>query len=83
MKGQNVLESLSVPTGGKAFLPDRIENLGGVFRQIADELRAQYLLGYYSSDERTDGGFRRISVHPARRSDLRVRARQGYYAPKS
>jgi len=83
IKGQNVMESMSSQTGGKAFVPERIDDLEAVFRQIADELQAQYLLGYYSTDERADGGFRQISVRLPKRPDLRVRARQGYYAPGS
>ncbi len=81
IKGQNVMESMSSQTGGKAFVPEKIGDLEAVFRQIADELQAQYLLGYYSTDDRTDGGFRPISVRVPKRLDLRVRARQGYYAP--
>jgi Ca-activated chloride channel family protein len=83
LKGQDGMASLATATGGVAFLPDSLEDLDKVFRQIASELQAQYLLGYYSTDERTDGGFRRISVRVLKRSDLRVRARQGYYAPKA
>jgi Ca-activated chloride channel homolog len=82
MKGQAFMESMSLQTGGKAFVPEKLEDLEAVFRQIADELQAQYLFGYYSSDERADGGFRKITVRAPTRSDLRVRARQGYYAPK-
>jgi Ca-activated chloride channel family protein len=82
LKGQSFMESLSSQTGGKAFVPERAEDLEAVFRQIADELQAQYLIVYYSTDERTDGGFRRITVR-AKRSDLRLRSRQGYYAPKA
>jgi VWFA-related protein len=82
-KGQRAMEALSEQTGGKAFVPSRIEDLDAVFQQIADELQAQYLLGYYSTDERADGGFRRITVQTSKRADLRVRARMGYYAPKS
>jgi Ca-activated chloride channel family protein len=81
VKGQSFMEAMSSQTGGKAFVPGKFNDLEAVFRQIADELQAQYLLGYYSTDERTDGGFRRISVRTPRRPDLRVRARQGYYAP--
>lgn len=83
VKGQSFMEAMSSQTGGKAFVPEKITDLEAVFRQIADELKAQYLLGYYSTDERSDGGFRRISVRATRRPDLRVRARQGYYAPSS
>jgi VWFA-related protein len=81
IQGQSVMESMSTQTGGKAFVPDRIEDLEAVFTQIAEELQAQYLLGYYSTDDRTDGGFRSISVRIPKRPELRVRSRQGYYAP--
>jgi len=83
IKGQSVMESMSSQTGGKAFVPERVEDLEAVFRQIAEELQAQYLLGYYSTDERADGGFRSIAVRLPKRAELRVRARQGYYAPGS
>jgi Ca-activated chloride channel family protein len=82
-RGQKFMESMSSETGGKAFVPDKISDLEAVFRQIAEELQAQYLLGYYSTDERTDGGFRKIKVSVPKRPELRVRARQGYYAPGS
>lgn len=83
VRGQGFMESMSAETGGKAFVPDKISDLEAVFRQIAEELQAQYLLGYYSTDERVDGGFRKIKVQVPKRPDLRVRARQGYYAPGS
>ena len=81
--GQEGMAALASATGGVAFLPDSFEDLDKMFRQITAELQAQYLLGYYSPDERADGGFRRISVRVQKRPDLRVRARQGYYAPKA
>src|SRR5215831_2509433 len=83
IKAQNGMISLASSTGGAAFLPDGDAALDKVFRQIAAELQAQYLLGYYAPDERADGAFRRITVRVPKRPDLRVRARQGYYAPKS
>lgn len=83
IRGQSIMESMSSQTGGKAFVPEKISDLEAVFRQIAEELQAQYLLGYYSTDERVDGGFRRLKVQVPKRADLRVRARQGYYAPGS
>jgi VWFA-related protein len=73
---------LSNETGGVAFLPEKLEDLNQVFAQIANELQAQYLLGYYSTNEKADGQFRRITVRVPKKADLRIRARQGYYAPK-
>ncbi|MEW6129292.1 MAG: VWA domain-containing protein [Acidobacteriota bacterium] len=81
-KGQDLMESLASQTGGKAFNLTRTQSLQAVFSQIAEELQAQYLFGYYTSDERNDGSFRRITVRAPNRPDLRIRARQGYYVPK-
>jgi len=82
MKGQDSMIALAAETGGVAFLPDRVEDLDRIFRQIATELQAQYLLGYYPTNETTDGKFRRITARVNGRPELRVRSRQGYYAPK-
>jgi Ca-activated chloride channel family protein len=81
-KGQRFMESLASETGGKAFNLARVEELPAVFSQIAAELQAQYLFGYYATGEAT-AGFRRISVRAPSRPDLRIRARQGYYVGKS
>jgi len=81
LKGQGFMEAMSTQTGGKAFIPDKVGNLESVFRQITEELQAQYLFGYYATGERTAGGFKRITVRAPKRPDLRVRARQGYYTP--
>jgi Ca-activated chloride channel homolog len=80
LKGQQDLKALAEETGGTAFVSDQTSDLDEIFGRIATELRAQYLLGYYSSNPRLDGRFRRIVVSIPKRPDLRVRARQGYYA---
>jgi Ca-activated chloride channel homolog len=83
IKGQAGLKSLATQTGGVAFVPDSPEQLDPIFSQIASELQAQYLIGYYPSNAAADGSFRRIVVTVPDRPDLRIRARQGYYAPRS
>lgn len=82
IKGQDGMFKLATDTGGMAFLPDKLEDLTQVFNQITAELQAQYLLGYYSTNESTDGKFRRIKVKAAKNPELRIRARSGYFAPK-
>jgi Ca-activated chloride channel homolog len=83
IRGQSGMETMSAQTGGKAFVPETVRDLEAVFRQIAEELQAQYLLSYYSTDERADGGFRPLTIRVPKRPELRLRARQGYYAPSS
>ena len=55
------------------------EILEQIFRQLASELRAQYLLQYYSEGEFPEGKFVRLNVGLNTRPELKVRARQGYY----
>jgi Ca-activated chloride channel family protein len=80
IKGQQDLVSLASETGGTAFVSDEATDLDEIFGRIATELRAQYLLSYYSSNPHLDGQFRHIVVSIPNRPELRIRARQGYYA---
>jgi len=80
-RAQQQMAALASEIGG-AFVVGSHEQLPAVFRRIAAELRAQYMLGFYFTDEGRDGGFRQIAVQVPGRPELRVRARQGYYAPQ-
>lgn len=78
--GAGVARRLAEQTGGRAiFLRDE-KRLDEAFEQIAQELRQQYTLGYYSSNNRRDGKFRKVEVR-VQRSGLKVLSRKGYYAP--
>jgi Ca-activated chloride channel family protein len=81
-RAQYGMQQLADATGGSSFLPPDVKDLETIFRRIAAELRAQYLLQYYPSTDAPPGKFLRISVTTPARTDLRVRARQGYYARK-
>jgi Ca-activated chloride channel homolog len=72
------LRFLSEETGGRMFVPARLADLAGTYREIADELSQQYWLAYVPSVRAE--GFRRVSVRVAGRPELRVRTRSGYYA---
>ncbi len=78
-RGQEGMRQIADATGGNAFVPDKAEDLEAVFKQIAAELRGQYLLQYYSNSQAAVGQFRAITVTVPSHSDVRVRARQGYY----
>lgn len=81
-RAQSNMKQIADATGGNSFVPERLENLDAVFRQIANELRAQYLLQYYSNSDAPAGQFLNIKVAVPTRSGTRVRARQGYYVKK-
>jgi Ca-activated chloride channel homolog len=78
-RGQEGMQKVAESTGGTAFVPEIEEDLGKVFDRIAAELRAQYLLQYYSNSQASGNQFRRIAVAVPGQPQLRVRARQGYY----
>ena len=78
-RGQQGMQAIADATGGNAFIPEGQEDLGAVFSQIAAELRAQYLLQYYSNAESSSLQFRRITVSVRSHPELHIRARQGYY----
>jgi Ca-activated chloride channel homolog len=80
LKGQEVMALFANETGGRAFISDTGIDLENIFGRIATELRAQYLLSYYSSNSTWDGKFRRISVSIPNKPDLHVRARRGFFA---
>jgi VWFA-related protein len=83
MRAERGMEEIAASTGGTAFVPDSDKDLERVFRQVAAELRGQYLLQYYADSEKVPAGqFRRIQVAVPARVDVRVRARQGYYPKK-
>ncbi len=81
-RGDDVLRKMAEATGGVAFFPKRIEDMTGSFRDIEEELRSQYSLAYRPADFKLDGSFRSIYLVALDRRYL-VRAKKGYFAPKS
>lgn len=76
------LTNLSRDTGGKAYFPQRLDDLDGVYDHVGEELRTQYMLGYVSSNGARDGRWRNLAVHSAR-GGVQLRHRLGYYAARA
>jgi Ca-activated chloride channel family protein len=81
-EGDNILKDMAQETGGKVFFPFKVEELEDNFRQINQELRSQYNIGYVSTNPRRDGSYRKIEIKVAERG-LKLNYRKGYYAPAS
>jgi VWFA-related protein len=79
---RETLATLAGDTGGRTFFD--IGDFGKVFQSVQNDTSGYYLVGYYSTNAATDGSWRRVHVKidplPA---GVRVRAREGYYAPKN
>lgn len=74
---QNSLKELAESTGG--FLAANTNDLRVPLRRALQEMANYYELTYRPSNERYDGGFRKIEV-TVKRPGLSVRARDGYFA---
>jgi VWFA-related protein len=72
------LRMLAEVTGGFAFVNQN--NFDQAFTRLVRENSAYYILGFYSTNERRDGRFRKVEVR-VKRPGLEVRARSGYVAP--
>lgn len=80
--GEHALITISQETGGKYSYAE-YGNLGPAFRQISEDLRTQYLLGYYPVQRRTETDFRRIRVTLKSNPSYTLLYRPGYYAKPS
>ena len=80
--GEHALITMSQETGGKYYYAE-YGNLAGAFQKISDDLRTQYLLGYYPVQRRTETDFRRIQVTLKAHPSYTLRYRPGYYAKAS
>ena len=72
------LKRMSEETGGRLFHVGRKNTLSEIFRQLQEEMRSQYAIGFTSSNERKDGGFRKLEIR-TKDKNLKVQARKGYY----
>jgi len=81
--GDKVLRYLALETGGQAFFPFKVQDLSQSFENIANELRHQYNIFYRPEPLPTDGLYHPVTLKVKTRKDLVVRARKGYYAPRS
>lgn len=77
--GERDLGRMSNETGGRVFKVDRKNSLDDIFREIQEEMRSQYAIGYTSTNPKKDGSYRKIEIKVGEK-DYKVQARKGYYA---
>ena len=79
--GKKILERMAQETGGRLFEVKKSQNVAQIYNQIAEELRAQYRLGYTPSQDAAASGYHQIdlSLH---QKGLFVQTRDGYYTGK-
>jgi VWFA-related protein len=75
---ENVLPQYAQQTGGEAISEYRQKGMETSFAKIAEDVRVQYTVGYYSNEPITDGKFRSVEVQVLK-PGLDVIAKKGYY----
>ena len=71
------LEKAVRESGGRVLSINRVEDLEGAFRNILQELRQQYALGYYPTTAKGDGKWHKVQV-TLKGGGGRVHTREGY-----
>ena len=80
--GKKILQRMADETGGSLFEVSKKETVAGIYKQIGDELRAQYRLGYSPDKDSASDGYHRIVLSLTKSSprDLFLQTRDGYYS---
>ena len=73
----SLLQRVVEESGGRIIKVVRLEEIERVFVQILQELREQYVLGYYPSERQNNGSWHRVRVKVKRRG-VDVRTHEGY-----
>ena len=79
-RSQDTLWSLAADTGGKALLD--FNDLTKGMTQAQQAISSYYIIGYYTSNVRLDGKFRRIKIALNNGLSASLDFRQGYFAGK-
>ena len=74
------LQQITELTGGQAFFPTALKDLDKTYEKVLEEIKGQYHLGYASTNLVTDGAWRKVEIK-AKRPDLKIRTRKGYFGP--
>jgi Ca-activated chloride channel homolog len=76
------LDALTFATGGEAYYPKELSEVGEIVQYVAINLRNQYTIAYSPTNQALDGTFRKIKV-TVDRKDAKAQARSGYFADGS
>ena len=81
--GEHALIQMANDTGGKYYYVEDPQDLAPAFAKVSDDLRTQYVIGYYAPQQGKDNAFRTIKVRmkdATLRDKYGLRYRTGYYA---
>lgn len=79
--GKKIMERICQETGGRLFEVSKKQPIDKIYAELQDELRNQYSLGYTPAKNNEATGYRKIALI-TKQKDLKVQARDGYYADR-
>jgi Ca-activated chloride channel homolog len=79
-RGREELDDLAGETGGLAYYPRTVEEVGAIALDLARQIRSQYTIAYSPVNQALDGSYRKIRVVAKGAGRLSVRTRAGYRA---
>ena len=82
-EGRRELDQLTERTGGMAYYPAGVDEIGAITLEIARQIRNQYTIAYAPLNQVLDGTYRAIRVAVAGPEHLSVRTRAGYRASQN
>ncbi len=77
--GNADMSKMSSETGGRVYRVDRKNTLDDIFKELQEEMRSQYSIGYTSPHPQKDGSYHKIEIRTSNK-DYKVQARKGYYS---
>jgi VWFA-related protein len=84
--GRKILQRMADETGGRLFEVSKKDTVADIYKQIGEELRAQYRLGYSPDKDTASDGYHRIDLSLSKATgkdkDFFVQTRDGYYVGK-
>ncbi|MDR3745898.1 MAG: VWA domain-containing protein [Acidobacteriaceae bacterium] len=80
--GKKILQRMADETGGRLFEVSKKQTVADIYKQIGEELRGQYRLGYTPDKDTASDGYHRIGLTMTKSNlkDFFIQTRDGYYA---
>jgi VWFA-related protein len=78
---QGPLQEITSRSGGRAYFPAEASNLAGEYRQVVEDLRRRYVVGFTSTNIQRDGSWRNVQIRVKADPDAKILSAGGYFAP--
>jgi len=83
-RNPRVLRKIADSSGGRSYFPRTLAHMDEVWRDIADEIRSQYTIGFIPIKSSRGGSYRTVKITTTQKGKfLNVTTRDGYFIPEN